>query len=217
MGKSAINIDLPNWYEDKLYQSTQDILFPLGKNLLEGNIPDYYKGIGEYGGQELNDLLGLATRDTTRAVEESYAARGIGRSGLVGAAVAPAVADIGTKLRWEDYQRALQGKQWLFGEGRGITEGVRAGALDITGMRNQFNLGRSQLELGMAQSNAQAKAQKDAMWGQILSSVIGTAGMIVAGPVGAAAGAVLGSATGSGVSNISGQVSLPSSGYGLLS
>ena len=173
----AINIALPDFFQDPLYQESQDVLFPLGKDILSGNIPDYYAPIGEYGGTELENLLALTNRDVTSAVNENMTRRNISRSGVGTSAIAKAVADSSTQLRWSDYSRALEGRESLLNTGLETVSGVRSSALDLTGQKNQFELSRSNLELQQAITNAQLeaeeKANKNDMWSDILSSGIG--------------------------------------------
>lgn len=191
---------LPEFYTDPKFAETQEFLAPYGMDILRGDIPDYWAPIGRWGGKELEDILALTQRDVTRGVTEDIARRKV-RGARGAGIISRAMGDITKKLRWEDYSRGLKGREFLFGQGRGITEGVRAAGLEFGGQRNIFALKQAELEQA-------EKARKSAMWSKILSSAIGAAGtvggMMIGGPFGAAVGGRLGSAAGGGLSETSG-------------
>ena len=161
---------MPEFYEDPYYGKTQDFLFPYGTNILKGDIPEYYKGIGESGGKEFEDMLGLTKRDVTRGVTEDFARRKV-RGARGTDVIARAMGDIGKTLRWEDYSRALKGKEFLFTQGRGITEGVRSSALENQRQRNQYALGIT----GMTEAENRAKEAMASGTASSATSGIGTA------------------------------------------
>jgi len=220
--QTELQIDLPSFYEDPYYKKTQDYLYPFGTNMLAGNVPDYYKPIGEWGGTELENLLGLTRRDVTNAVNENLTRRNISRGGLGASVIAKTMADTTTKARWDDYMRAIQGRQYLLGMGLNTVQGVGSSALNFMGQKNQFELNKaglaSDIEKYNAAIEAQRKAQQDAMWSQILSSAIGAAGTIggfmIGGPVGAGIGGSLGSASGGYLPSLGLVGYLPSLGSG---
>jgi hypothetical protein len=188
-----IAVDIPDFYTDKYYTSSQETLLPFASSLLQGNIPDYYKGIGEYGGAELESILGLVNRDTTKAVNENLVRRGISRSGVGASSIAKATADASTNLRWSDYQRALTGRQNLLNLGVNTMSGVGTSGLNYGNSLNQYSLNKAGIETDIAKTNyqieANKKAQEDAMWASILSSTIGAAGSVVGmGMLGSALG-----------------------------
>ena len=170
-------INLPSFYEDPLYRPTQEKLSSFGTGLLEGRVPSYYKDIGEAGGAPFEDVLRMTTRDISRGVGESLAKSRTSRGGLGASVIAEKVGDATTKLRWADMLRAIEGKQFLLGLGTRTQEGVRSSALQFGGQKNRFNISNASLELNMAQAEQaradQKKAQKSAMWSQILSGAIG--------------------------------------------
>jgi hypothetical protein len=174
-----VKVNIPDFYNDPLYQQSQGVLFPFGTNMLSGNLPDYYKPIGETGGTEFNNMLALMNRDTTTAVNENMTRRNISRGGLGANIIAKAVADNSTKLRWEDYSRALTGKQNLLNLGLNTVSNVGSNALNYMGQKNNFNMSAAGLQFDASKFNSQIQqqqeAQKNAMWSQILSSVIGGA------------------------------------------
>lgn len=190
--------EFPDFYTDPNFEKSQDFLFPYGKGILEGDISDYYKPIGEYGGQEFEDILGLVQRDVTRGVTEDMARRKV-RSLRGTNIISRTMGDITKKMRWDDYMKAVGGRKYLFGQGRGIVEGTRAAGLAIGGQKNVFETKRFEAE--QAKETARNK-----MWSDIISSIIGTSGTIAGfamNPAGAGASMAskaLGSASVSGVS-----------------
>lgn len=201
-------IDVPDFFQDEYYPKTQADLYGLSSGLLKGEVPDYYKPLGEIGGPELEDLLSMLTRDVTDATEESAIRRNAGRGGSVDSAIAKNVGDISTKVRWEDFARALTGREMLLKLGIGTEEGVRTAGLNNQSQKNAFNLDAYDRKIderntryGISQGIAD---RESAMTGDILSSLIsagGTmAGMYFGGPAGAVAGQKLGSAAGNSFS-----------------
>jgi len=116
----SINWNPPSWYEDAYYKPTQDYLLPYGQDLMEGRPKEYFAPIGEVGGPMFEDLVGKYTRDITKRTEESAIKRGVGRGGAVGSAVAQNVADVSSKMRWQDFLRAMEGRKGFLDVGRGI-------------------------------------------------------------------------------------------------
>ena len=169
---------IPGFFEDPNYRASQDFLAPYGRDILKGDIDPYYAPIGEHGGQELEDILGLLKRDVSRGVTEDMARRNV-RSLRGTDVIARTMGDLSKKLRWDDYTRALKGRQYLFGQGRGITEGVRSAGLEYGRQKNVFNLKTYEME-------QTEKAAKDKMWSDIISSSIGAIGTIYGGPIGGA-------------------------------
>jgi len=168
----------PDWYEDPYYKKTQDQLLDYGTDLLEGKPNDYYKPIGEVGGSMFEDVVAKTTRDITGAVGEDAARRGMGRSGATSNAIARAVGDKTTELRWSDFLRAMQGRSGFLQLGNEMVSGVRSAGLTYQGQKNQFNLA----SVGLAQTGAlqeynaqeakdgqQAQAQGD-FFGNLISS-----------------------------------------------
>jgi hypothetical protein len=202
------NLKLPDWFEDPLYQKSQDLSFGMGKDILSGNLPEWMQGLGKTGSPEFQNMLNLVNTKTAQAVAESNVRRNISRSGVGASSIAKATADATTTLSWQDYLKAAGEKQNLLTTGLNTMTGVRAGALDFTGQKNQFGMQGAELSLKADMFNEQQaeakKQQKNAMWGQILSSAIGAVGtiggMMVGGPIGAAVGGSLGSAVGKSVS-----------------
>lgn len=220
-------VKLPDWFQDPLYQKTQDLSFGIGSDILKGKLPDFYSSLGKTGSTEFQNMLNLVNTKTAQAVNENLVRRNISRSGVGASSVAKATADATTTLSWQDYLKAAGEKANLLNTGLNTMTGVRAGALDITGQKNQFGMQGAELglkadmfneEMAMKQQQIDdaKKQQKNAMWGQILSSAIGAAGtiggMMIGGPIGAGIGGSLGSAVGGKPSG--GGMNLTSSMFG---
>nr|NQU92750.1 hypothetical protein [Bacteroidota bacterium] len=138
---------LPDYFEDPTFQKTHKFMGDFGMDILGGNIPDYYKAIGESGGKEFEDMLNLQKRDITQGITETAALTGRGRGGGVSAQVGEAVGEASTKARYADFLRSLGGKQFFFQQGRGITEGARGAGQNQENARNTFGMNRSGLDL----------------------------------------------------------------------
>lgn len=172
---------LPNWQEDPYYKKTQDQLYSQGTDLMSGNIPEYYKPIGEYGSKEFEDLMRLVERDTTRNVQETAARRGQ-TGGNVDTAVAKAVADARAPLAYQDMVRALSGREMFLKTGDALVSDVRQGALTNQGQQNQFNISRAGIALnaltGGANTQNTSSAANAAQYSDILSSIGGGVGTL---------------------------------------
>lgn len=195
-------IQIPEFFTSPEYTKTQEELMPMGLGMMKGEIPEYYEDIGLAGGQPFEDLMRMTRRDVSTAVLEDAAKRGV-HGGASSLAIGRTMGDIGTKMRWADIQRALKGKQWMFGEGRGITEGVRGAGLTYGGQKSQYGLEKSKLDLKIQEMEDAKKERESSLWSNILSSGIGALGTIGGMAMGQPWLGKLGSAAG-GSSNISG-------------
>ncbi len=166
---------VPEWWEDPYYKSSQEKLSSFGGGLLEGKLPDFYSSLGKTKSPEFNDMLRLINRDTAAAINENMVRRNISRGGVGANLLATTMADTNTKMRWQDLLNANQEKMGLMNTGVNTLSGVRGAALDMTGQKNQFNINQANMNLMIDQYNAKAKAAKEMMWANIISSVIGGA------------------------------------------
>lgn len=191
------DLKVPDWWTDPNYQATQDFLQPYGFDILKGNIPDYYKGIGEVGGSEFDNLLKLTNRDIMQGTSEALARTGRGRGGALASVTSQALADNESKLRFSDFMRAMEGKQWLFGQGKDITEGVRTAGLNNQGQRNQFNLGVFDRSFDKARYLDGYDRQSSEDFGNFLGTIGGaTIGAVTGGATGGPMGALIGGLSG---------------------
>jgi len=161
---------------DPYVAKTQDFAFPYYTGILNGNIPDYYKGIGETGSPEAQKMLALTNRDITNSANEGLVRRGMSRSGVAGDVISQAIGDSSTKFNYADYQRAMAGKQWLMGAGETGLSNVRSAALTNQSQMNSFNISKMGGTLNAMQMDTQQQNGQDAMWGQLLSSGVGAIG-----------------------------------------
>jgi hypothetical protein len=195
---------IPAWADDPLFGKTQDELYDFGSNLLAGKPNDYYKSIGETGGQAFEDVVRMTNRDIERSALELAAKTGA-PGGAVLSAVSKATADVTKQLRWEDLVRANEGKVRLLGAGLDTVGGVSGRSLQYMGAKNNYALGKAQIESSQASQQAELdaknKAAKTSMWSNILSSAVGAASNIYG--MNTIAKAFMGAAGGSkGTSNI---------------
>jgi hypothetical protein len=115
-------------YNDPYYKDTQKTLSDYGTNVLKGDVPEYYKPIGDFDNPYSQDIIDMGARDISRNVNESLARRGI-RSPRGTNLIASQVSDLGKQVRWDDYVRAMTGRQFLLGTGLNTLTGVRQAAL----------------------------------------------------------------------------------------
>lgn len=183
MGKRYQPIQPPSYYLNKNFEPSQEYLNTLGQNIVSGNIPDYYSGIGESNSQEFQNYLNNALAKTGATVAEQLSATGNARQGVGADIMARSANDISANYGYQDYLRAMQGKQNLLGLGTGLVSGVADRSLSESGNKNQFNLGvyNTQESSNQYAYNAKMtqKAQEDALLSSILSAGIGVAGNVI--------------------------------------
>lgn len=170
-GDGGDSITRPKYYEDADYRETQNALKGLGLGLLKGEVPDYYKAIGETGSQEFENMLGLTTRDIMKSTAEASAAGGRARGGSLPAITAGAVADTAMKSRYSDYNRALAGKQDLLNLGVSTTTGVRGAGQTEGQLRNNFNWKDYQAQVDERNYQDMKQAQEDAALGEMIGTI----------------------------------------------
>lgn len=178
MGDSGMeDVAMPEYYEDPDYREMQDILKALGPDILKGNIPEYYKPIGEFGGEEFEKYLGLAKGDVQQSVLESAAAAGR-TGGVVQSAIAEETGALTTKSRYADWLRSLEGKQFLLNTGIGITESARGAGQAEEELRNRFNLDVTGLEMKKASALDDWNFNKSSMFSEGLGAAAGYASQV---------------------------------------
>jgi hypothetical protein len=187
-------LKVPEWWEDPNYRQTQDFLQPLGMDILGGKIPDYYKPIGEFGGDEFEKYLALTNRDISLGASEAMARSGRARGGALPAVTSQLIADNTTKARYADFERALKGRAGLFDAGVGITEGVRGAGLTNQAQKNTFNLESFDKAMQQAEYMDTYESEHAKNKGQMIGTILGGGvGFIAGGPAGALQGAGIGS------------------------
>ncbi len=188
------DMEIPEYYEDPDYRETQDYLKEFGMDITKGDIPDYYKGIGESGGEEFENMLGLTNRDITQSTSEALAKSGRARGGQLAASSAQAIGDSSVKARYEDYNRAMTGKQNLLTTGIGVTESARSAGQTEGSNVNAHNMGAYNAAITERNYQAIEQEKADAATGSMIGTVVSTglgafSGYQSGGWGGAAAGA----------------------------
>lgn len=170
-------ISLPGYFRDPLVDKSQNDLFNLGTDLLHGDIPSYYRPIGEVGGSELENLIALTGKNVNEKLL-SNAAR-VGNRGPIKSAPT-ALGEVETKLRYEDLLRAMEGRKFFFNTGNDMISGVRGAGLNRESNINSYELNKTRLAMEQDQFERnlaeKKKAEKAALYRSILSSGIGVAG-----------------------------------------
>lgn len=133
------DIALPKEVTDPLYTSSQAGLDKLGSGLLTGDVPDYYKSIGDFNSPQFQAMLNSVKGQVMQGSQEASAINGTGRSGVAVTASNNALNSIVPQLSYEDYTRALQGRGALLNTGIGVEQGVRGSAQDQQQFDTNFN------------------------------------------------------------------------------
>lgn len=189
------SIKLPDFQVDSSYQKSQDTLSGLGENILQGNIPDYYKPIGDFNSDAFKQLINNVSGQINQGVQESAAIGGTGRSGTATAASGAAMSNILPQLQYSDYTRALEGRGALLNTGIGVEQGVRSAGQAQEGMLNNFNLANFDNQMALTGKtdawDQQYGQQKGSAIGSLLNGVAGgVSGFMTGGPWGALAGGI---------------------------
>ncbi len=155
---------------------TLERLSGAGQGILAGNLPDYYKPVGEYGGAEFENLMKGVQRDIGTGVREDMAKRGVGRGGPT--ATAKATADASNKLRFADYERAMGTRGNLLGMGLETEFGAAKGYTDLTGMKSRHELTLEDIAARAASSSGETGAAYASAQAGLWSDVVGGLGSI---------------------------------------
>ncbi len=180
------DIALPTEVTDPLYTSSQAGLNTLGSGLLEGNVPDYYKSIGDFNSPQFQSMLNSVKGQIMQGSQESSAINGTGRSGVATTASNNSLNSVLPNLTYQDYLRAVQGRGALLDAGIGIQSGVRGSAQNQQQFDTNFNQTLFQDKMGLAGAIDQWKKQASAAQGQQIGNTI--SGFTSGGLVGAASG-----------------------------
>lgn len=133
------DIALPKEVTDPLYTSSQSELNTLGSGLLEGNIPDYYKSIGDFNSPQFQAMINSVKGQIMQGSQEASAINGTGRSGVAITASNNALSSILPQLTYQDFLRAVQGRGALLDTGLNVESGVRNSAQNQQQFDTNFN------------------------------------------------------------------------------
>lgn len=229
------DIALPKFVTDPLYTSSQSGLNELGTGLIEGNIPDYYKPIGDFNSPQFQAMLNSVKGQVMQQSQEANAIAGTGRSGVGITASNNALNQILPQLSYADYTRALQGRGALLETGINTQQGVRESARQHGMDETNFNQTLFQDQTGLAGLIDAYKKDASSSIGKTFGTIGGgllggVAGFALGGPAGAFTGAQFGAGLGnsafgggdsSGLSQLFsslgsiGNRSTPSASYGI--
>lgn len=174
-GEERPTYNLPEYPTDPYVGKAQEALYPMGRDILAGDIPEYYKPIGEIGGELFEDVLGLGRRDIEKTGLEVSARLGQ-RGGGVAPGIAGKVGEYTRKARFDDYMRALKGRGFLLGVGADITAGVGARGLTAQAQQATYEVSKGNLALGYAGlASKERMAEGEAMGAGISGGISGLA------------------------------------------
>lgn len=175
-------IQLPKEVTDPLYTSSQADLNKLGTGLINGDIPDYYKSIGDFNSPQFQAMLNSVKGQVMQGSQEASAINGTGRSGVGVTASNNALNSILPQLSYQDYNRAISGRGALLDTGINVQSGVRQSAQNQQQFDSNWNqmLYQDQLQQtglidGINVRNAQAQ-------GQMMGNVLGIGASIGLAP-----------------------------------
>lgn len=131
--------DTPSYQTDPVYSGQQDFLKQYSQDIMKGNIPDYYKAIGEPMGSDVkNNYIQEALSSIIGGDQARAAAQGTGRSGSLGSDTMASLGNTSAQLQFADYLRAMQGKEDLLGLGTSLGVDVRNSAFGNQEDMNNF-------------------------------------------------------------------------------
>lgn len=174
--KKQKKISLPAYYSDPYYEKSQSDLYGFGKNALNGIIPDYYKSLTETNSPEFNDYLNLTNADIGKSILSAGAITGRGRGGGLTSQIGKYVGQNTITSRYQDFLRALGGKQMFLKSGLDALSGVRSGATNEEDSRNNYALGAFG---GQLKANSAAQSQSNST-SDMLSQILGLIGPLMA-------------------------------------
>lgn len=206
------NIALPKEVTDPLYTSSQAGLNDLGSGLLKGDVPDYYKSIGDFNSPQFQAMLNSVKGQIMQGSQEASAIAGTGRSGVGVTASNNALNQVLPQLGYQDYLRAVQGRGALLSAGIGVQQGVRGAAQNQQQFDSDFNQTLFKDQVGLtglsdAWMKDAAKSQGEGMANllPVAGTVLGgVGGFFMGGPAGAITGAQLGSQAGGALGSLFG-------------
>lgn len=202
------DVNYPSWYTDPNFSGSQDFLSSYSKDLLTQGPNAYYAPIGEYGTQQFQDYLKQTNGSTLAGMDETLARTGRSRGGQAGQMAAQALGDRNANLAWQDYLRAMKGREMFFNTGLGVQQDVRNAGFNNQTARNDFNVKGSIFDFEKAKYGDQYDANQSAQLGKFLGGLAPVAGagigFMVGGPAGASVGYSLGSSITGGDGGVSG-------------
>lgn len=173
---------LPDYEYDQYYLDSQEYLNDITKGFLDGDIPDFYRSLVETGSPEFENYLSMVNRDTTKAAEESAAARGVTRAGVTDAAIAKANADVSAQYRYQDFIASQAGKEKFLNLGISGQEGVRNAGYQTQVNKNDYRKWKASTALAAANAQLGYQYRNDQDTQSYYSSLLGS-GMELAGTV----------------------------------
>lgn len=190
-------VNYPDWYTDPHFSGSQDFLDQYSRNLLNNGPNDYYRPIGEYGTPEFFNFINQAHAGTQNGVDEALARSGRARGGRAGEVAAQSIGDSNTRLIYEDYLRAMKGREMFLKTGLDTQRDVRNAGFSNQSARNNFNVAGANFDYNKAiygdQYDRQASSDLGEMFGNIAPLAAAGVGFAFGGPVGAKVGYDVGS------------------------
>ena len=165
------DIALPSFYTDPKFEDVQNVMFPFGTNILQGEVPEFYKPITDIGGPVFEDYLSKVKGDITQQGLETGARLKM-RGPRLGAGISKAIGDVLPGLRWTELLRGLGERERLMETGIGVTERVGTRGLEFGRQRNVFELEKTGLAMNLAQAEEAKKKAKADRWAKIIESTI---------------------------------------------
>ena len=109
-GKRNKTPETPAYITDPNFTGQQSFLKDYSQNMMNGQIPDYYKAIGEPNTGGTGNYISEALKSIITASQEQGAATGTGRNPL-NADTMGALGNMSAGLQYADYNRAMAGRE----------------------------------------------------------------------------------------------------------
>ena len=191
-GKSGDLPATPQYWTDPNFQNTQDFGSKYYQDILSGNIPDWYKAIGEANPAGIGGAYSEWSQPYLKSMNEINAAKGTGRagSGITDSGQLQALGNMNAQMQYADYLRAMQGREDMLNFGGSGLADVRNAAYANMGSKNAFDQWGYGADLS---KENQLQDRRD-----MLATQRGTTGMGITKALTSALGGIMGSGASTG-------------------
>ena len=171
-GNQVANLSVPSFQADPNFTSSQNSLSTLGNQVLSGNLPSFYSGLGKTNSPQFQSMVSNVTGQTQQAAQGQEAIAGTGRSGVGAAASALALNNVIPGLNYQDLLNAQTQQEGLLTLGTGVEQDVAGNALTNQSQTNNFALQQFQDQYQQAAYNNSFNAMAASAQGQAISTLL---------------------------------------------
>ncbi|MEA2036121.1 MAG: hypothetical protein U9O94_01330 [Nanoarchaeota archaeon] len=170
-GEESYRPPPPAFYDDANFRRGQDYTMGMGTDIMRGDIPSYYRPVGEVGSPEFEAMLGKTKADISQGATEALAKGGRARGGQLAASTASAISDASITARFDDYSRAMKGKMGLLDIGNRMVSGARDAGLRYAGDVNEYNWKQYDTKMGWYNYDQGLQREKDQARGKMYGEI----------------------------------------------